>query len=255
MKSVAPRCLLLHGFTGGGADWSSVFPEDPARLAIDLPGHLTGPDPTGDYLDVIRALLDRLPPSIDRVIGYSLGGRIALSLIQLAPERFRSAAIISAHPGLLDPALREQRRLADQSWIRLLRDQGIEAFVAAWEHQPLFRTQARLAPEILARQHARRLSQRPEGLAGALERLGLGEMPGTWEALVRYQGRLDWIVGGEDKRFQAIAHEVLAHRPATRLHILEDVGHNPLLEAPERLRLCLERSTRPTRNAHRISIA
>lgn len=224
-------------------------------MAIDLPGHLTSPDPTGDYLEVIRALLDRLPASIDRVIGYSLGGRIALSLIQLAPERFRSAVIISAHPGLLDPALREQRRLADQSWIRLLRDQGLEAFVTAWEHQPLFKTQARLAPEILARQRARRLSQRPEGLASVLERLGLGEMPSTWEALARYQGRLDWIIGGEDRRFQAIAHEVVAHRPSTRLHVLENVGHNPLLEAPERLRACLERSTRTTPDAHRISIA
>lgn len=224
-------------------------------MALDLPGHLTSPDPTGDYLDVIRALLDTLPTSIDRVIGYSLGGRIALSLIQLAPERFRSAAIISAHPGLLDPALREQRRLADQVWIDLLRDQGIDAFVTAWEHQPLFRTQARLAPEILARQRAQRLSQRPEGLARALERLGLGEMPSTWEALARYQGRLDWIIGGEDTRFQAIAHEVLAHRPATWLHVLEDVGHNPLLEAPERLRACLEHAKTSPSNALRISIA
>ncbi|WP_246173012.1 alpha/beta fold hydrolase [Thermochromatium tepidum] len=245
----------MHGFTGGGADWSSVFPEDPERLAVDLPGHLTCPGPTGEYLDVIRALLDRLPTSIDRVIGYSLGGRIALSLIQLAPERFRLAAIISAHPGLLDPDLRKQRRSDDQVWIRLLRDQGIEAFVAAWEHQPLFKTQARLAPEILARQRARRLSHSPEGLASALERLGLGEMPATWEALARYQGRLDWIVGGEDRRFQTIAHAVVAHRPATRLHVLKGVGHNPLLEAPERLRACLERSLQPTPDAHRISIA
>nr|WP_246194616.1 alpha/beta fold hydrolase [Allochromatium palmeri] len=230
----------MHGFTGGGADWSSVFADDPRWLAIDLPGHLTSPDPTSDYPEVIRDLLDALPASIDEVIGYSLGGRIALSFIQLAPERFRAATIISAHPGLLDPAMREQRRLADQVWIRLLRDQGIEAFVTAWEHQPLFKTQARLPAEILARQRARRLSQRSEGLASALERLGLGEMPSTWEALACYQGRLDWIIGGEDTRFQAIAHEVLAHRPATRLVVLEGVGHNPLLEVPERLRARLD---------------
>jgi 2-succinyl-6-hydroxy-2,4-cyclohexadiene-1-carboxylate synthase len=162
---------------------------------------------------------------------------------------------LGLRPDRARQGLREQRRLADQSWIRLLRDQGLEAFVTAWEHQPLFKTQARLAPEILARQRARRLSQRAEGLAGALERLGLGEMPSTWEALTRYQGRLDWIIGGEDRRFQAIAHEVLAHRPTTWLHVLKDVGHNPLLEAPERLRACLEQSTRPMPGAHRISIA
>jgi pimeloyl-ACP methyl ester carboxylesterase len=80
-------------------------------------------------------------------------------------------------------------------------------------------------------------------------------MPSTWEALTRYQGRLDWIIGGEDTRFQAIAHEVLAHRSATWLHVLEDVGHNPLLEAPERLRACLEPSATPAPGVHRISIA
>ncbi|SDX54480.1 2-succinyl-5-enolpyruvyl-6-hydroxy-3-cyclohexene-1-carboxylate synthase/2-succinyl-6-hydroxy-2,4-cyclohexadiene-1-carboxylate synthase [Allochromatium warmingii] len=204
-------------------------------MAIDLPGHLTSPDPPGGYLESIRALLATLPASIDDVIGYSLGGRIALSLIQLAPDRFRTATILSAHPGLRDPSLRAQRRLADQVWIRLLREHGLDAFVTAWEQQPLFRTQARLAPELLAQQRARRLSHRPDGLACVLERLGLGEMPSTWDALADYRGQLNWIIGSEDRRFQAIAHTVLAQRPATRLMVLEAVGHNPLLEAPERV--------------------
>ncbi|WP_242470901.1 alpha/beta fold hydrolase [Thiocystis violacea] len=226
----------MHGFTGGADDWSAVFPDDPTRLAIDLPGHGPEPDPEGGFLDVVWNLLDRLPSEIDEVIGYSLGGRLALGLIRLAPERFRAATIISAHPGLVDPALREQRRLADQGWTRLLRDQGIQSFVEAWERQPLFQTQIGRPQAVLERQRRRRLSHRPEGLAGAIERLGLAEMPSTWDAILGYQGRLSWIVGDRDRRFLSIAREVQARRPATRLVILKDVGHNPLLEAPAMLR-------------------
>ena len=184
----------------------------------------------------MRTLLERIPPTIDEIVGYSFGGRIALSLIQLAPDRFRAATLISAHPGLLDPALRAQRRLADQGWIRMLRERGLPAFVDAWERQPLFRTQSRLQPDVLARQRQRRLSHRPEGLASAIERLGLAEMPSAWDGIEVYRGRLTWIVGGEDSRFRAIAQEVAALRPATRLRLLDGVGHNPLLETPERLR-------------------
>lgn len=231
----APRRLLLHGFTGGAGDWRAIFGDDPDTLAIALPGHGNRSDPSGTFRAEIQTLLCALPASIDRVAGYSLGGRIALGLIQAAPERFRAATLVSAHPGLTDPRLREQRREADRQWIRLLRTQGIAAFVQAWETLPLFDSQRRLPPAALARQRACRLSQRAEGLASCLERLGLAEMPDTWDDLARFPGQLRWIVGGEDSKFLHIARQVVECRPTTDLRVLDGVGHNPLLEAPELL--------------------
>jgi 2-succinyl-6-hydroxy-2,4-cyclohexadiene-1-carboxylate synthase len=205
-------------------------------LAIDLPGHgRRGGDTIGTFEDEIRNLLRSLPPSIDEVVGYSFGGRIALGLILAAPERFRAATVISAHPGLTDPILRDQRRVADRQWVRMLRSQGISAFVRAWEKLPLFDTQRRLAPAVLDRQRQRRLSQGAEGLANCLERLGLAEMPSTWDALARFPGRLRWIVGREDSKFLLIARQIAERRPATDLLIIDDVGHNPLIEAPDLL--------------------
>ncbi len=169
------------------------------------------------------------------MVGYSFGGRLALGLIQAAPARFRAATIISAHPGLTDPLLREQRREADRRWIQLLRTQGIDAFVQGWEKLPLFATQGHLSRSVLARQRACRLSQRAEGLASCLERLGLAEMPGTWDDLMRFPGQLRWIVGGEDRKFLRLARQVAERRPTTDLRVLEGVGHNPLLESPDRL--------------------
>ncbi|AHF03237.1 alpha/beta hydrolase [Marichromatium purpuratum 984] len=180
-------------------------------------------------------MLAQLPPSIDELIGYSLGGRVALGLLQAAPERFRRATLISAHPGLTDPAARARRRAADRRWIELLRQQGIGAFVEAWEQLPLFATQARVAPAALARQRDRRLTQDPEGLAAALAVLGLGEMPPTWRTLARHPGRLRWIVGARDAKFLALARRVATLRPRLELLVVSGAGHNPLIETPTRL--------------------
>lgn len=174
-----------------------------------------------------------MPPSIDEVAGYSLGGRIALGMLSAAPGRFRRATVISAHPGLVDTTERAERVRQDARWIACLESQGIEAFVARWEALPLFQTQTRLPPEVLASQRERRLRQRPAGLIGSLRSLGLGAMPSLWRPLAEYPGQLRWIVGAEDRKFVEIARRVLALRPDTELHIIPGAGHNPLLEAPK----------------------
>ncbi|EGV20243.1 alpha/beta hydrolase fold protein [Thiocapsa marina 5811] len=167
------------------------------------------------------------------MVGYSLGGRFALGLMALDPNRFRRATVISAHPGLEDASQRADRLAGDRAWVRLLLDGGIDAFVDAWESQPLFATQAGLPIAVLERQRRRRLDQRPAGLAASLLQHGLGRMPSLWEPLRAFPGELTWIAGAADARFLGIAREVVRRRPATRLHVLPGVGHNPLLECPE----------------------
>ncbi|NBC46563.1 MAG: alpha/beta fold hydrolase [Gammaproteobacteria bacterium] len=235
-----PRSLLLHGFTGLAEDWVDVWPANELALALDLPGHGGSADPQRDFESSLQQLLATLPASIDRLVGYSLGGRLALGLLRLAPQRFRSAVIVSAHPGLADPAARAERRAADARWIERLECDGIDAFVTAWEQLPLFASQAHVPAERLDHQRARRLDQRAQGLAASLRVHGLAEMPPMREVIVQYPGRLHWITGAEDHRFSALATEVQRWRPSTRLHRIDGAGHNPLLEAPEVLSALLE---------------
>jgi 2-succinyl-6-hydroxy-2,4-cyclohexadiene-1-carboxylate synthase len=230
-----PRTLLLHGFAGGAADWSVCWEGRAPALALDLPGHGASADPLGGWDEAIGRLLAALPPSIDRLIGYSLGGRIALGMLRAAPERFRSVTLVSAHPGLSNPAERAVRRASDRCWIELLRRDGVPGFVCRWESLPLFAGQARLPAETLARQRARRLSHRSEGLMASMAVFGLAEMPDTREDLRRFPGTLRWIVGMDDPTFARVARHVMDLRPHTDLHLLEGVGHNVLLEAPQRL--------------------
>ncbi|MFB1505546.1 MAG: alpha/beta fold hydrolase [Thiocapsa sp. C3-sup] len=225
---------MLHGFTGSGEDWWACCPRLRGRaLAIDLPGHGADSAPVRPFQDSIGDILGALPESVDEVVGYSLGGRFALGLMALDPERFRRATIISAHPGLEVASQRVDRLAGDRAWIRRLQDDDIDTFVDDWESQPLFATQAVLPTAVLERQRRRRLRQRPAGLAASLELHGLGRMPDFWGPLTAFPGELTWIVGASDARFLEIAREVVRRRPATRLHVLPGVGHNPLLECPE----------------------
>lgn len=230
-----PRTLLLHGFTGSAADWSACWEGREPALALDLPGHGASEDPRGSWDQAIGHLLEALPDTIDRLVGYSLGGRIALGMLRAAPERFRSVSILSGHPGLSCPAERAVRRATDRCWIELLRRDGVPGFVGAWESLPLFAGQAELPAETLARQRARRLSHRAEGLVASLAVLGLAEMPDTREDLRRFAGELRWIVGANDPRFVKIASQIVDLRPQTAMHLLDGVGHNLLLQAPGQL--------------------
>jgi 2-succinyl-6-hydroxy-2,4-cyclohexadiene-1-carboxylate synthase len=231
--SRTPTMLLLHGFTGSGADWSIWPPDGPAALAPDLPGHGASPDPAGDFAIEIRRLLAALPDDVDRLAGYSLGGRIALALLAAEPARFRAATIVSAHPGLINSGQRQARRAGDRRWLALLREQGLAAFVDAWENQPLFASQAALPETVRAEQRRRRLAQRAGGLAAGLACFGLAEMPDTWRALRAWAGDLRWLAGGLDHKFLAIAQRIGRERPETQPRIIPGAGHNLLLEAPD----------------------
>ncbi|MBB1074211.1 alpha/beta fold hydrolase [Rhodoferax sp. 4810] len=230
---------LLHGFTGLGRDWELCWPNETDAFALDLPGHGTAVDPVGHFNDAINKLLIALPASVTHLIGYSLGGRLALALMAMAPQRFNHLTIIAAHPGLETTIACNERRHADQQWIDCLRYQGIQAFVTAWEQQPLFASQLHLPAAVLTQQRQQRLQQRAEGLAQCLDCFGLANMPNTWPQLTQFTGQLHWITGANDAKFSTIAARIKQLRPATHWHCFNHCGHNPLLEAPDQLRKTL----------------
>ena len=236
-----PRTLLLHGFTGLAEDWLDCWPRDHPALALDLPGHGGSAVPHGGFDAALRGLLEALPASVEQGVGYSLGGRVALGLLRLAPERFGRVVILSAHPGLSGPLERQRRRSDDRRWIGLLERQGIAAFVDAWERLPLFATQTRVPAGRLAQQRRRRLGQRADALAASLRVQGLAEMPDMRLVIARAPASLHWIAGLDDWRFSALALLAARARPSIACHLLPGVGHNPLLEAPDNLCRCLRK--------------
>jgi 2-succinyl-6-hydroxy-2,4-cyclohexadiene-1-carboxylate synthase len=226
---------MLHGFTGSPADFAALAltrPLDsPAQiLAPALGGHLAEPASASFDEEVERLAV--LAPGATRLFGYSLGGRLALGLIARYPDRFERAVVVSAHPGLRRASERARRRIHDQRWTGLLRERGVSAFVAAWEQQSLWRTQRALPEWMRAERRRARCQHNAEGLARSLESVGLGQMPDLRPQLARSRCAIDFLAGGADPKFLALAAELTRLIPQARLGVADHAGHDLVLERP-----------------------
>src|SRR5579862_3588393 len=114
-----PPLLLLHGFTGSVRSWDAVRPALTGQatvISVDLIGHgRSAAPPEADRYSLdwsvrdLRALLDRLELDAVDLLGYSMGGRVALHLAVHAPDRVRWLCLESASAGIEDPAERTRR--------------------------------------------------------------------------------------------------------------------------------------------------
>jgi 2-succinyl-6-hydroxy-2,4-cyclohexadiene-1-carboxylate synthase len=250
--------LLLHGFTGSAQSWSSLMErlaQQRRVLAVDLIGHGLSDAPadparytmehaTADLL----ALMDALAVDTLDLLGYSLGGRVALHLALAAPQRMRRLVLESASPGLDDADERAARVAADEALAARIERDGISEFVAYWEEVPLFASQRCLPVDLRERQHAQRLLNSPRGLANSLRGMGTGAQRSLWNALGQLTMQTLLIAGELDIKFVTIAqamveatvvaaqHAALAQNAeqVVQLAIVADAGHAVHLEQPER---------------------
>ncbi|MCB8960885.1 MAG: 2-succinyl-6-hydroxy-2,4-cyclohexadiene-1-carboxylate synthase [Ardenticatenales bacterium] len=234
--------LLLHGFTGSGAGWEpfrAAWGADYQLIAPDILGHgrsAAPADPARYTMAAVAAdmvaLLDHLGLAKADLLGYSMGGRLALYLVCHYPDRFDRLILESSSPGLATETERASRRAADEALADRLEAEGIEAFVARWEALSLWASQAKLPADVLAAQRAERLAQTPRGLANSLRGMGTGAQPSLWGELEGVDRPVLLINGALDQKFVAINEQMAPLLPYATLKTLPDAGHNCHLEQP-----------------------
>jgi 2-succinyl-6-hydroxy-2,4-cyclohexadiene-1-carboxylate synthase len=231
--------VLLHGFTGSPASFDAVVEALPATTPVLRPT-LLGHGRAGGDAGSFEAEVDRLAAQVGEcgfrrpaLCGYSLGGRVGLGLLARHPSLFARAVIVAGHSGLTDATERAARIESDERWANLLEQEGIAAFVDAWERQPLFANQAELPEAVQKRQREMRLAHDPSGLARALRVLGLGRMPDLRGGLRKVTVPVTLVVGEADAKFRSLARsladEVLG---GAEVRVIPGSGHNVVLEAP-----------------------
>lgn len=237
--------VLLHGFAGDALLWGEVAAAAKARplVALDLPGHGGAPLPEGlDFeaaADLVIRRLDALGLASAGIAGYSLGGRIALSLAIRHPGRVRGLVLCGAHPGL-DDAARDERRAADARWSALVRERGVLAFAARWDAQPLFATRAALGDAPRERLSRARDRHDAAALAHAMDVFSLAAMPDYRSRLAMLRIPVIALAGADDAKFLALAREMAALLPSARVDVVEGAGHDLLSERPGRVALALD---------------
>jgi len=235
--------VLLHGFTGSTDSWAShirAFATRFSTVAIDLLGHGRSDAPTDPRrygiehaASDILAVLDRLGITRTAVLGYSMGGRLALFLATVAPERISALVLESASPGIREASEREFRAAQDITLAEAIERDGIAAFVDRWERLTLFASQARLPNAMRAALRAQRLAQSATGLANSLRGMGQGAQPPLFDRLQFLPMPTLLLVGALNTAYCTLGREMSRLIPDARLVIVPDAGHAVHLEQPE----------------------
>lgn len=248
-----PAVLLLHGFSGRGADWGPFLPVLRRRattVVVDLLGHGRSDAPSEPRRHALErqaadlaAILRRGRTTPATVVGYSFGARVALRLALDEPDVVRGLVLESPSAGIEDAAERATRRVADEALAERIERDGIEAFVDTWwETAPVFDAERRLPAATRARFRAGRLRNRREGLARSLRGAGQGAMAPLHARLPDIAAPTLVVAGVLDPLGVERARVVAAGIPGARLEVLDGVGHAAHRESPARFRhLLLDR--------------
>jgi len=235
--------LLLHGFTGSVRTWDRFVPDWSRTwrtVAVDLIGHgeTDAPEDPERYTmeHTVRDLvgiLDALEIADATVLGYSMGGRTALSLAMIWPERVSGLILESTSPGLETPEQREARIRQDEALADRIMREGLERFVEYWENLPLFAGLKRLSPELQQHIRFQRLRNRPLGLANSLRGMGTGRQPSWWASLASLPMPVLLVAGEQDAKFMEIAERMVSAIPHAEFVPVPNAGHTVHVEQAE----------------------
>ncbi|NJM69875.1 MAG: 2-succinyl-6-hydroxy-2,4-cyclohexadiene-1-carboxylate synthase [Scytonema sp. RU_4_4] len=230
--------LFLHGFMGNTHEFDeaiSLLSDEFYCLVVDLPGHgetkVLGGDEYYTMPNTAHAvinLLDNLKIDKCFLVGYSMGGRLALYLTLTFPQRFLKVILESASPGLTTEAERVERVKRDEQIARKLERSvdrnDFSVFLWNWYSQTIFgyikhHPQFQRLIEV-------RLQNNPIELAKSLRFMGTGCQPSLWEKLKENTKPLLLLAGEYDEKFLHFNTEMTKVCTACQLKVIHSSGHN-----------------------------
>ena len=243
-----PPIVFLHGFLGAGSDWgesAGPLAEDYFCVCPDLPGH--GANITRDFdaqLSIpqlaleLRALCAALSLHEPIVVGYSLGGRVALAAAVRHPEIMQALMLESTSAGLDTEAERQARAATDDARAAVLLADGIAAFMRTWYAAPLFES-LQMRPQLLAKLQAARTCNDARWMSKVVGELSPGRAASVWAELPSVRLRTLLLAGALDVRYTESAQRMAAAMPNAICTVVADAGHNVHLEQPTAYRQAL----------------
>ena len=240
-ESAEQVLVTLHGFTGSTATWRNLAKALPhvRIVAIDLMGHgkTMVPEEASRFsmeeqLTDLEAIFAQLHLGKFSLLGYSMGGRIALSYAIAYPERIEKLLLESVSPGLRTSKERIERCERDAALADKITVNGLTSFVDAWENIPLFASQKRLSENKRQAIRTERLAQCETGLVGSLRGIGTGMQPSNWPFLAQLDMPVLLITGSMDEKFCKIATDMKALFKYAQHVTVNDAGHAIHVENP-----------------------
>ena len=234
-----PPLVLLHGFLGSSADWSSLIPELENHfhlVLIDLPGHGDSPVfPEMDFSVFAKVFEQTVTQSGLKqfaLLGYSLGGRLAMSYARQFPHRLKALLLEGSHPGLLDDEEKNARLASDKRWANRFIKEPVGKVLGDWYQQSVFAdlndAQRQKLIEIRSAQNGSDLGQ-------VMMAFSLGGQPDFRPCLREAHYPVHYFYGERDNKFAGLGQRMKEAGCLTSLQCISDSGHNIHREKPAEL--------------------
>ena len=246
-----PAILFLHGFMGDRTEFELAIADISKQfycVAINLPAH--------GEIDVIKQMTDQIADQDDYytiqstanlvikfldflrieqcfLVGYSMGGRLALYLTIYFPQYFHKVVLESASAGLRTAAEKSNRLAKDQKLateLEHLKHHDFRLFLENWYQQSIFAS-LRSHPNF-PQMLEKRLNNSPAQLAKSLRNLSIGMQPSLWEKLSENEVPLLLLVGELDLKFVQVNQQMQQLCKLSQLQIVPNCGHNIHFENP-----------------------
>ena len=233
--------IFLHGFTGAAEDWQFILNKLPSRfypVAVDLIGHGKTDSPVNPSYYTCTSIVRQLDSIFTQlgfnniiIVGYSMGGRVALSYSLTHPHRIKASVLESATAGIQDICSKKERVELDYLLAEKIKNEGVESFLDFWFDTPLFESLKNL-PDFLAMKK-KRLKNNVTGLSNSLMNFSTGLMMSYWEKISSLNFPVLLISGENDKKYTDINKLMKIKFPNALHSSIPDCGHNVHLEKPE----------------------
>ncbi len=227
-----PPVTLVHGVGSSLESWDAIAERLAPRYRVvrmDLRGHGKSSRietcRLDDFLDDVSLVLDALGIARTHLVGFSLGGMIGQAYVLAHPERVEKLALISAVAGRTP-----EERANLQARARKVREEGIASVVAAAEDRWFTEAFRKQHPEVVAKRLEELKATDHRSYSAAYGVFAEGDLGGRLHE-IRHPTLI--VTGehdvGSNTRMARFMHDSI---PGSTLHILPNLKHSVLLEAP-----------------------
>ena len=161
------------------------------------------------------------------LLGYSLGGRLALHACLSRPDLWKSAIVIGADPGLESEEEKKLQLDRDRKWAERLKREPLEKLVDEWDAQSVFCGFENHAPRNLGEMDPDRLSHQFEVFSKGIQQNLVPKLAELKRPPVLF------LSGEKDKKYQVIGERLAKSSSVINVQVIADAGHRVPWENPE----------------------
>jgi 2-succinyl-6-hydroxy-2,4-cyclohexadiene-1-carboxylate synthase len=241
LEKIAPKIkiICLHGFLGLPADWDlvkSYFMVSPLAHQFEWwnVDYMTTPglDPSNDFASWARnfnlKIRQRFPEGPRVLVGYSLGGRLALHALQADASLYEKAVFVSANPGLQREKDKEDRAQSDLIWSQKFLEMPWQALMKEWGSQAVFK-------DSLSEPQRQEAAYNRSLLAQSLLQWSLSQQGDFREFISQQSEKILWVAGEKDIKFASITMDLKKRSPGMESLLLAKASHRVLFDQPYEL--------------------